>query len=320
MPENSAREKAFATLIEWYEAHRPSGGREPDRYVVCAGLAVLELMFEKFPLDRSDYITPKNQVKTSGSIIKRVLARYGENRIYAKEGARTTRGTVPAAEAFVLKMNPIDEMRKLSKSDRTLLIEELQGWLTQKAKDYFNRKTIEVEIKLAKPGPQIIADILAVAKARNQAGPVAQHLVGAKLAIRYPHITIENHSYTTADAQTGRGGDFKVRDTVFHVTVAPMPPVIEKCAVNIRGGFRALLLVLEAQIGIARLIAETLGLHENIGVQAIETFVGQNIEELSEFGKLNLANEFRLLLEKYNERVTQAETDRSLLIEIPENL
>src|SRR5262245_32350577 len=101
MPEISAKEKAFAVLIEWYEAHRPSAGREPERYVVCAGLAVLELMAGKFPLDRSDYVTARNQAKTSESIIKRILARYGETRIYAREGGRTTRGTVPAAEAFV---------------------------------------------------------------------------------------------------------------------------------------------------------------------------------------------------------------------------
>ena len=320
MNKTATRQKAFTALKEWYDSYRPSPGAEPDRYVVCAGLAVLELMSKKFPLDRSDYITEKNQVKTSGPLIKKILARHEEKRIYAKEGARTTRGTVPAAEAFVARLNPIVEIRLLSIDDREALAAALQGWLVQKAREYFNRKTIEVEIRLDKPGPQIIGDILAKAATRNQAGPVAQHLIGAKLAIRYPNLTIDNHSYTTADVQTGRGGDFRVGDTVFHVTVAPMPAVIDKCESNLQSGFRAILLVPEKQLPLARLLAENLNLQERIGVQPIETFVGQNVEEISEFGQQSLAREFRRLLEKYNNRVAEIETDRSLLIDIPENL
>jgi hypothetical protein len=41
---------------------------------------------------------------------------------------------------------------------------------------------------------------------------------------------------------------------------------------------------------------------------------------VGEFGKAALAKNLRALLEKYNERVLAVEIDRSLLIEIPENL
>ena len=320
MPDAAAYEKAFAALHAWYDAHRPSSGAEPDRYVICAGLAVLERMAATFPLEREDYITAKNQVKTGGPLIKAILARYGEERSYAKEGARTTRGTVPAAEAFVVRLNSIKEFHALPESARQDLVAEMQGWLAEKAKEYFNRKMVEVEIRLDKPGPQIIGDILAKAAARNQAGPVAQHLVGAKLAIRYPKLTIDNYSYTTADVQTGRGGDFRVGDTVFHITVAAMPAVIDKCAANLQSGFRTILLVLDRQLLAARQMAENAGLQDRIGVQPIETFVGQNIEEISEFGQRSLASEFRRLLDTYNNRVAAIETDRSLQIVIPENL
>lgn len=178
----------------------------------------------------------------------------------------------------------------------------------------------EVEIRLDKPGSQIIGDILSVAKMKNQMGPVAQHLVGAKLALRYSHLEIENHSYTTAAAPTGREGDFLVGDTVFHVTVAPMPPVIDKCEANIRNGYRAILLVPEVQVPAGRAMAENLGLRNKIDVRSLECFIGQTIEELSEFGQANLATQFRLLIEKYNEWVDAVETDRSLLIDLPENL
>lgn len=156
--------------------------------------------------------------------------------------------------------------------------------------------------------------------AAGKAGAVAQHLVGAKLAVRFPDQRIENHSHTTADQQLGRPGDFVVGDTVFHVTMAPMPPVLEKCRKNVRDEFRPLLVVPDGKLQAAREMAETVGLEGAVGIMALESFVGQNLEELSGFKQASLASGFRTLLEAYNTRVQEAESDRSLLIEIPSNL
>ncbi len=57
-----------------------------------------------------------------------------------------------------------------------------------------------------------------------------------------------------------------------------------------------------------------------IAVESIESFVGQNIEELSSFSKSEIANGFRSLLKIYNERVDAVETDKSVLVEVPPNL
>src|SRR5208337_3878184 len=146
------------------------------------------------------------------------------------------------------------------------------------------------EISLDKPGSQIIADILETAAKRQRSlGAVAQHLVGAKLALRYPHREIENHSYTTADMQLGRPGDFVVNDTVIHVTVAPGQDVIAKCGANVKSGYRATLLVSESKIQAARQLTEIAGFQQRISVNSLEQFVGQNIEEIGEFGKAALA-------------------------------
>ena len=40
---------------------------------------------------------------------------------------------------------------------------------------------------------------------------------------------------------SGRPGDFVVGDTAFHVTVSPMPPVLDKCEANLRNGYRSML-------------------------------------------------------------------------------
>lgn len=310
-------------LADWYDHHRPTPEKEAERYVVCAGLAVLERMKENFPLKQEHYLTDKNQVRTSGPLIREILARFGETRNYASEGGRTTRGTRPAADALVERFNNApfrEQIAELDRHEREELIHTLQGWLVEKVKEYFNRQRIAVEIDLTKSGPQIIADIIAAASERKLAGAVAQHLVGAKLALRYPHREIENYSYTTADQQLNRPGDFVVGDTVFHVTVSPMPPVLEKCASNLRNGFRPILLVPESKLAAARQMAESIGIEKSTGILPMESFVGQNMEEMAEFTKEKLAEQMRELLTKYNERVEEVETNRALLIEIPANL
>jgi hypothetical protein len=320
MKKSDVENAAIDALVSWYEGEKPSPDKEPERYVVCAGLAITEVIREKFPLSESDYLTEKNQVKKTGTAIQHILARFGETRIYAREGGRTTRGTRPAAEHLVQALNAVEELADLSDEDRQEVMDTLQRWLVERVREYFDRKKIEVEITLDKSGQQIVASIIEAAVSRGVAGAVAQHIVGAKLSLRYPHLEIENYSYTTADVQLGRPGDFVVGDTVFHVTVAPMPAVIDKCDLNLRNNFRAILLVTDSKLQAARQMAEMKGISDRVGLYSIEAFVGQNVEEISEFGRGNLAQGWRKLLEKYNERVLAVETDRSLLIEIPANL
>ncbi len=318
MTSQRAYEEGLSALRRWFESHRSSSGEEPRTYVICAGLAVLERMRSSYPMSRSDYVTPGNQVRTSGPLIQSILERNGEVRRFTREGGRTTRATVPAAEGLVGELNELAALADLSEEERGHLITDLQVWLVERVRNYLDQQAIEVELNLNKPSPQIVADILEAAG--SKAGAVAQHLVGAKLAVRYPSLEIENFSYTTADQQLGRPGDFVVGDTAFHVTVSPMPPVLEKCEANLRNGYRPMLLVLDSRLQAARQMAEAIAVQDRVSILAVESFVGQNIEELGEFGKGGLAEGFRKLLEAYNERVEEVETDRSLLIRLPENL
>ena len=311
-------EEALGTLKQWFDTHRPSPDVEPNTYVMCAGLAVLERMRKAYPLKSADYITPGNQVRTSGTLIQSILERNGEERRFTREGGRTTRATVPAAESLAAGLNEIAALASLSDEDRGQVFDELQVWLVERVRDYLDQQAIEVEVNLGKPSPQIVSDFLAVAG--SKAGAVAQHLVGAKLAVRYPDLEIGNFSYTTADQQLGRPGDFVVGDTAFHVTVSPMPTVLEKCEENLRNGYRSTLLVLDSRLQAARQMAEAIDVHDRVAIFAIESFVGQNIEELGGFGKAELAEGFKTLLDKYNERVEKVEADRSLLIQVPTNL
>lgn len=299
-----SEDTAFAALADWYDAYRPGAGREAERYVVCAGLAVLERFKEAFPLQRTDYVTQKNQVKTSGRFIQSLIeARLGPRPMYANEGGRTTRGTVPAAEALALRLNSLSDVATLAAVERIALATTLQDWLIAKVHEFYNRQHLTPDVDLRLSAPQIVGVILDEAQRRTNAGVVAQHLVGAKLALRFPDRTIENHAATTADKQLNRPGDFVINDTVFHVTVAPSERVIQRCEDNLRGGYRPRLLVRGSRLAAARQLAELRDLHTRIGITAIEDFVAQNIEEMSVFGQEALARGFRRLCEQYNDRV-----------------
>jgi len=41
-------------------------------------------------------------------------------------------------------------------------------------------------------------------RAHSQAGPVAHHIVGAKLAVRFPELTSDNFSFNAADSSAPR--------------------------------------------------------------------------------------------------------------------
>lgn len=312
---------AFNALAAWYDAHRPGAGLEAERYVICAGLAVLERLKATFPLHRDDYVTPKNQVKTSGRFIQGLIEeRLGPSPTYASEGGRTTRGTVPAAEALAARLNTLTAFQALTDEERRLRATALQDWLIEKVRGYYNRQHLRPDIDLRLSAPEIIGAVLDEAQRRNVTGAVAQHLVGAKLALRFPAIVIENHAAMTADRQRNRPGDFAINDTVFHVIVAPGERVIQRCEDNLRGVYRPRLLVRSSRVAAARQLAELRDLHTRIGIAAIEDFVAQNIEELAVFGQEALARGFRQLLERYNERVRAVETNLSILIDVPANL
>lgn len=317
--QKEASNQAQAALENWYDQHRASE-QEAERYVVCAGLAVTEHMRKIFPLSQSDYVTKKNQVKTSGSLIEHILQRHGISRKYASEGGRTTRGTRPAAEALVQALHSVSALTQLTDSERSGVLDALQAFLIAKVRAFFDRQRLEVEISLQVSALQNIAVVLDAARERKVAGAVAQHLVGAKLQLRFPSQQVENHSHTTADIQLGRPGDFLIGDTTFHVTVSPTEAVVKKCAENLRQGYRTLLLVPETTLAAARQLVEIQGLKPLTAVYSIESFIAQNLEEISEFGQPKLRQSFKSFLETYNRRVAEAETDLSLLIDIPGNL
>ncbi len=211
------------------------------------------------------------------------------------------------------------DLANLEEKERVNILVDFQHFLVDRVRAYHNRQKLKLVFDPKLSTWQNIKNLLETASKDNKGGAVAQHLVGAKLQLRFPNLNISNESYSTADRQTQRQGDFRVGDTIFHVTMSPMQGVFGKCLENLKDGLKAFLLVPDGKLAAARQIADEVSKNQ-ISVESLESFISQNIEEISEFENNKLTYNFTELILLYNKRVNNAEIDKSLMIELPSNL
>lgn len=308
-------------FIDWYNSLKiVKANNGPANGSIATALVVLNRLTTDFNLDFNTHIADGGmQIRgASGAAVAAILKSFSEERPFAKEGGRTNRGG-PAEVRALLEMLKVLHLERKTEDERYELLYSMQSFLVDRVRDFHNRQKIKLTFNPALSTWHIVHNLLAEAIAEGKAGYVAQHLVGAKLQFRFPDIDVSNESGSTADMQTQRPGDFLIGHTAFHVTVAPMPPVFDKCRHNIQQGLKPFLLVPDNKLIGARQIAEQT-CEQQIAVESIESFVSQNINEISSFKKENLTNSFKELVEIYNSRVDKVETDKSLMIELPSNL
>ena len=307
----------LAIVRTWWDSFLP---RSQTRGNIAGGLVILENLRSDLVLDivgqraaRSDQLrnaTPAN--------VGNILARFNETRILSREAGRTNRGLMTNLAPLLAALSESD-IAELTVEDRAAAIDAMQSFLVDRAKDVFNADWISFDYNSGASSREIISKILQVARERQKAGDVAEYLVGAKLALRFPTYDIRNSAASAADEQTDEQGDFQINDCVFHVTVAPTQGHYDKCRQNVANGLRVFMLVPDNRLLGTRQNAEQ-EIGDGISVESIQSFVSQNIEELSEFASGKVAQNIKLLLEKYNERVGQVESDLSLRIRIPASL
>lgn len=303
----------------WYDSRRRYGGF-PAKGTMAGALVVLERLKVDYDLGIDAHTAGGgSQIRgASGTAVRRILARFGETRPFVSEGGRTNRGLRGDIEAMLDAFRSL-QIEAKSAEARTAVLEDCQRFLVGKVRQFHSRRRLEVVFDPTMTIRDLVRRILEIARERGQSGQVAQYLVGAKLALRFRDLEIPNNSYSTADQQLGRLGDFVVRDTAFHVTMTPTDDVYGRCRTNVDRGMRAYLLVPEEHVQSVRTRArdELLG---RVAVESIESFVGQNVEEMAAFSQDDLEDKVHALLLTYNQRVDAVEVDKSVMIEIPPNL
>lgn len=158
---------------------------------------------------------------------------------------------------------------------------------------------------------------LILEEAKGKSGDIVErHLVGAMLERCHKNISIPNHPAHAGDRQTARAGDFTISQLVYHVTATPSRNVIQKCAENIKVGLLPILLVPGEQEFKAIALAQDEGIDKEIAIISIEAFVASNIIELATEENKDFFGVLQDIVQIYNRRLAEVETDLSLRIEV----
>ena len=311
MPERSKSPDVASILDDWLATC--TRNKKISRNTVAMGVVVLDRLSETCTLRREEAVSPGGEISGARAGLSKTLAKHGIPEKFLKE--ITTRQAHQDGQHLYEQLGYGKVLAALSNADRKQQLEAGLAKMRSLALAWLGRQHIQVACGRQYSPATWIAAILDDAKGKS-GGKVEQHLVGAKLEKRHPDISIPNHPGHAGDVQTGRSGDFVVGTTCFHVTTAPSSAVISKCATNIQSGLHPVLLVPREQVAKSRHLAEDKSIINDVTIIAIEDFIASNIIELSEGKQPEFISTLRSIIEIYNRRLEEVETDMSLRIEV----
>lgn len=286
---------------------------------LCVALVITQHAQKKgLPLDPNNLLTEAGgQVLGLGkSSVQTILKRHGIVRILAAEGGRTSRGSIGNMREYVSFLNRIA-------SEGSIDLDLVEVYWVKKVQEFFAGKPFRVRLDSSRGLRTVVKDVIAQAIERQRsapgmqyAGAVLQHLVGAKLDCALGRDVFEHNSFSTSDAQSGRVGDFFIGDVAIHVTTAPAEAVIRRCRDNIDEGFKPLIVTTQRGLTAAEVLAENAGIGDRLDIFEVEQFIALNLYEFGKFTADGRRIAVDSLVVRYNEIVSEFETDPSLKIEV----
>ena len=270
------------------------------------------------PLNADNLVTGGGgQVLGQGKgAVQAVLKRHGIDRILASEGGRTSRGSLGNMREYVAFLSEIND-RKLVDLDAIELF-----WINR-VHEFFAGKPFKIKLDATRGLRAVVRDVISQAEERQKtmpgvyyAGAVLQYLVGAKLDCALGPGKFEHNSFTTADAPSGRAGDFLLGDVAIHVTTSPGEGLLLRCNENLNDGIRPIVVTTKRGLPIAEGLAENKGIADHLDVFEIEQFVALNLYEIAKFANEGRQIALKDLVERYNVIVDEVDTDPSIKIEL----
>jgi len=254
-----------------------------------------------------------SEVKGARSGLQTVLNRHGIPESYLKEA--TTRQASNDAQRLLEQLDFGKSLAKLQTAERERLLAEGIKTLRENALQWLRRQNLKINCDRQDSPSFWVHSILRESEGKS-GGKVEQHLVGAKLQKRHPRRAIPNHPGHAGDTQTGRHGDFDVDLMSYHVTANPGRDVIRKCKENVESNRHAVLVVPREREVHARALAEVEGIGSRITILALEDFIAGNVIEISTENQTDFFATLKDIIEEYNRRIEEAETDMALKIDL----
>ena len=202
-------------------------------------------------------------------------------------------------------------------------LEAVESFWVGRVKDFFAARPFRIKLDTSKGVHAVVRDLIDQAKKREleaggvwYAGAVLQHLVGATLDCVLGRGQVSHNSVSTADAPTGRVGDFFLGDVAIHVTTSPGEAVVDRCRKNLYDGHRPVVVTRGRGVPVAHELANRRGIEDRIDVMGIEQFVSARVYDVGGFTAEGRRSAVADIVGRYNEIIDQFETDPSLKIEL----
>ena len=299
-------------LAAWLDSCTRKG--KISRNTIAVGIVILDHLHRKCPLAKSDVVSAGGEIVGSRHGLNDALERHGiPGQKFLKEV--TTRQAHQDGQRLLELLDFGRGLAAMPVSRRNTLIRNSIESLVVRAHEWLSRQHFKLNLDRQYSPVAWIGNLLDEARGRS-GGKVEQHLVGAKLEQRHPDIEIPNHAGHAADLQTGRSGDFIVGSTAYHVTATPGSGVITKCAANLASGLHPVMLIPRDQVNKARHLAEDQAIASRVTIFAIEDFIALNVVEMSKGDQREFVSTLKRIVDAYNRRLEEVETDMSLKIEI----
>jgi hypothetical protein len=305
------RQESHELLKKWLESC--TRNNKISRNTVAMGIVALHHMKENYPVSRNDVISKGGEVSGARSGLGRILDTYGVPSSYLKE--ITTRQAHQDGQRLFDAFLWGELFKDISREKREEILLELISVLRNLANDWLKRQNLKFDIDRHQAPATWINVIVENAKGRS-GGVVEQQLVGAKLARRFQGVEIPNHPAHAADRQTERMGDFTISNVVYHVTASPTRNVLQKCANNLTVGLHPILLIPREQENRVRFLAQEEEIDQQLTIISIENFIAMNIIEMATDENKDFFSILKEILDIYNSRLSEVETDLSLQISV----
>jgi len=310
-PVEVVKQQSHQILAQWLTSCTRGGN--VARNTIAIGIVVLDHLRRRCPVSRAAVLSQGGEVKGARSGLGPILEAYGIPNTYLREV--TTRQGHQDGQRLLEQFEWGEALTELPNQERENLLVELTGTLVTHANIWLRRQNLKLQIDRRQSPMAWVHMILESARQRSS-GIVEQHLAGAKLERRFKDVPVPNHPAHAGDVQTAREGDFVIAKLVCHVTAAPSPSVIRKCAANIKRGLHPLLLIPSEQENKARVLAQVENIDQELTIISIEAFVSVNIIELATKENKDFFSVLQEIIQIYNRRLTEVETDLSLQIQL----
>lgn len=305
------KQQSHHILVQWLDSCRRGG--KISRNTIAIGVVALDHLKRKCPVSTEEVLSQGGEVKGARSGLSNILHTYGIPSSYLKEA--TTRQAHQDGQKLFEQFQWGKRLAGLTQQERENLLLELIGTLLNHARAWLQQQNLRLQVD-RRQAPRIWMRMIVESAKQRSSGVVEQHLVGAKLERRFKSIAVSNYPAHAGDVQTARAGDFMIANSVYHVTAMPSPSVIQKCATNIRAGLHPILLVPSEQQNKAQALAEVEQIDRELTIKSIEDFVSTNIIELATEENKDFFAVLQEIVQIYNRRLAEVETDLSLQIQL----